>query len=132
MANALILLAKRYIQFKEEPSDLVATRNKPAELRCIVAATNNATISWTRNGVKVDVINDTRRRILPRGSLYFTTIIRRKKLSPDAGVYRCIGETEVNGRSFKIISREARLSIAGKVINSYNSSIYLVMMTHKQ
>lgn len=89
-------------------------RNKPATLRCNITAKNNLIISWTKDGIKLDLTNDTRRTILSHGSLYFKTIIRKKKLSPDAGVYRCVGVTKVNGKSFKILSRKARLTVTGK------------------
>ena len=71
-------------------------------------------ISWLKDGAALDLSNDTRRMILPDGSLYFQTIVRQKKLSPDAGIYRCVGKTEVNGVPFKIISRRARLTVIGR------------------
>jgi hypothetical protein len=111
-----LFTAARYIEFNEEPSDLVVMRNKPAKLQCNITAKNNVTISWTKDGVKLDLTNDTRRIILSHGSLYFKTIVRKKKLSPDSGVYRCSGETIVKGRSFKILSRKARLTVVGKLV----------------
>ena len=108
--------ATKYIEFNEEPTDLVVMRNKPAKLRCNVTARNNVNISWMKDGKALDLSNDTRRTILSDGSLYFQTIVRQKKLSPDAGVYRCVGETKVNGIQFKIISQKARLTVVGKFI----------------
>jgi hypothetical protein len=89
-------------------------RNKPAELRCNITAKNNVTVSWIKDDTELDLRSDTRRTILSHGSLYFKTIVRKKYLSPDVGVYRCVGETIVNGRSFKIHSRKARLTVVGK------------------
>ena len=111
----ILFLAKRYIEFNEEPSDLIVMRNKPAELRCNITAKSNLTISWIKDGTELDLTSDTRRTILPHGSLYFKTVVRKKNLSPDVGVYRCVGETIVNGRSFKILSRKAGLTVMGKL-----------------
>ena len=107
-------LAKRYLKFNEEPSDVVVLRNKPAELRCNVTAKNGATIFWYKDDQKLDLSNDTQRTIRPDGSLYFKKIVRKKRVSPDAGVYRCLAETKVSDKYFKLYSQKARLSVAGK------------------
>lgn len=109
-------IAKKFIQFLEEPSDIIVERNKPSVLRCNITAINNLYISWLKDGVQLDLTNNTRITIQPAGSLHFNPVLRKKNLISDAGVYECVGETVVHGNLFKIVSQKARLSIVGKLI----------------
>ena len=48
------------------------------------------------------------------GSLYFTEIIHNKTDKPDEGIYHCEAESSFESRDYQVISRSARVIIAGK------------------
>ncbi|CAI6352151.1 unnamed protein product [Macrosiphum euphorbiae] len=56
-----------------EPEGGVAVRSKPYTLQCH-STLPNATYLWMYNNRTLDLVNDSRRQILPNGSLYFKTV----------------------------------------------------------
>ncbi|KAM7446448.1 putative aminophospholipid-translocase [Porites harrisoni] len=97
--------------FIEEPSDIYARRGRPTLLKCQVGGDPKPSIRWRRNGVPLSL--DSRRTINPDGSLYFSEIIHNKTQKPDEGTYQCEGVLSYNSEDYRIISRTARLIIAG-------------------
>lgn len=57
----------------EPPEDGVAVRSKPYTLQCH-STLPNATYLWMYNNRTLDLVNDSRRQILPNGSLFFKTV----------------------------------------------------------
>jgi len=57
----------------EPPEGGVAVRSKPYTLQCH-STLPNATYLWMYNNRTLDLVNDSRRQILPNGSLYFKTV----------------------------------------------------------
>lgn len=58
----------------ESPEDkVVAVRGKPYTLQCH-STLSNVTYRWIYNNRPLDLVNDTRREILPGGSLFFKTV----------------------------------------------------------
>lgn len=57
----------------ESPEDGVAVRSKPFTLQCH-STLPNATYLWMYNNRTLDLVNDSRRQILPNGSLFFKTV----------------------------------------------------------
>ena len=102
-------LAADLPHFIEEPSDTYVRKGKPATLKCQVGGNPLPSITWKRNGKQVTL--DSRRTIKPDGSLYFTEIFHNRTHKPDEGVYQCEGSQSYN----KIISRTARVTVAGKL-----------------
>jgi hypothetical protein len=71
------------LEFTHEPQDVVAVRSKPLVLHCAVSnsAPGPVNITWTHEGEPVPLVNDSRRYLLPNGSLYF----RKVSSAPHAG-----------------------------------------------
>ncbi|CAH1721858.1 unnamed protein product [Aphis gossypii] len=85
----------------EPPEDGVAVRSKPFTLQCH-STLPNATYLWMYNNRTLDLVNDSRRQILPNGSLFFKTVVNRK--GGDAGSYRCIVQTPTGAVSSKTVT----------------------------
>ncbi|XP_060838288.1 protogenin B-like [Rhopalosiphum padi] len=85
----------------EPPEDGVAIRSKPYTLQCH-STLPNATYLWMYNNRTLDLVNDSRRQILPNGSLFFKTVANRK--GGDAGSYRCIVQTPTGAVSSKTVT----------------------------
>lgn len=81
-------------------------------LKCQVGGDPKPSIRWRRNGVPLSL--DSRRTINPDGSLYFSEVIHNKTQKPDEGTYQCEGVLSYDSEDYRIISRTARLIIAGK------------------
>jgi hypothetical protein len=66
------------LEFTREPQDVVAVRSKPVVLQCAVSssAPGPVNISWTQDDRILPLV-DTRRYLLPNGSLYFKKVRRR-------------------------------------------------------
>lgn len=105
--------AKRHVEFKEEPTDILVLKNRPAELRCKVSGDGNTKITWLKDGASLNLAGDTRRTILADGTLKFSYIIRKKNNS-DEGQYQCVASTDVKGFTFRIVSQKAKVTVAGK------------------
>ncbi|VVC40187.1 Hypothetical protein CINCED_3A025745 [Cinara cedri] len=82
----------------EPPETGVAVRGKPYTIKCH-SNLPNVTYRWMFNNRTLDLVKDSRRRILPDGSLYFNKVVNKK--SSDAGSYRCIVQTPYGAVSSK-------------------------------
>lgn len=102
--------------FIEEPSDTYVKKGRPAVLKCQVGGNPKPSIMWKRNGNKVDLTSDSRRMIKPDGSLYFSEIIHHKTQKPDEGTYQCEAFSQISNLDYQIISKTARLIVAGKSV----------------
>ena len=88
-------------------------------MKCQVGGDPRPSIIWKRNGKQVTL--DSRRNIKPDGSLYFTEILHNRTHKPDEGIYQCEAVSRVNSYDYKIISRTARVTVAGKLnLNCWN------------
>ncbi|XP_075201666.1 neogenin isoform X10 [Anomaloglossus baeobatrachus] len=96
--------------FLTEPADTVTLRGAPAVLNCSVYAEPAAKIEWKKDGTFLNLVSDDRRRLLPDGSLFITSVVHSKHNKPDEGIYQCVATVDSLG---SIVSRTARLSVAG-------------------
>jgi hypothetical protein len=64
------------LEFTREPQDVVAVRSKPLVLQCAVSnsAPGPVNITWTHEGEPLPLVNDSRRYLLPNGSLFFRKV----------------------------------------------------------
>lgn len=104
-------LASSAPHFIQEPSDTYVRKGKSAIIKCEVEGNPKPSITWKRNGIQVTL--DSRRMIKQDGSLYFTEIIHNKTDKPDEGIYHCEAESSFESRDYQVISRSARVIIAG-------------------
>ncbi|XP_068131848.1 neogenin isoform X3 [Hyperolius riggenbachi] len=96
--------------FLAEPVDTVTLRGTPAILNCSVYAEPAAKIEWKKDGTFLNLVSDDRRRLLPDGSLFITSVVHSKHNKPDEGIYQCVATVDSLG---SIVSRTAKLSVAG-------------------
>ncbi|XP_072258223.1 neogenin isoform X6 [Pyxicephalus adspersus] len=96
--------------FLTEPVDTVTLRGNSAILNCSVYAEPSAKIEWKKDGTFLNLVSDDRRRLLPDGSLFITSVVHSKHNKPDEGIYQCVATVESLG---SIVSRTAKLSVAG-------------------
>ncbi|KAM4747055.1 neogenin isoform 1-T1 [Rhinophrynus dorsalis] len=96
--------------FLTEPVDIVTLRGSPAVLNCSAYAEPAPKIEWKKDGTFLNLVSDDRRRLLPDGSLLFTSVVHSKHNKPDEGIYQCVATVDSLG---SIVSRTARLSVAG-------------------
>lgn len=116
--------------FIEEPSDIYVKKGRPAELHCRVGGTPKPSIIWKRNDNNLDLTSDSRRGITANGSLYFSEIIHNKTQKPDEGIYQCAASSRIQGFDHKVLSRTARVIVAGisskvSVISPYSRKVPL-------
>ncbi|XP_075713847.1 neogenin isoform X3 [Rhinoderma darwinii] len=96
--------------FLTEPTDTVTLRGTPTVLNCSVYAEPTAKIEWKKDGTFLNLVSDDRRRLLPDGSLFITSVVHSKHNKPDEGIYQCVATVDSLG---SVVSRTARLSVAG-------------------
>uniref|UniRef100_A0A8C5QIN0 Neogenin 1 n=1 Tax=Leptobrachium leishanense TaxID=445787 RepID=A0A8C5QIN0_9ANUR len=94
--------------FLTEPVDTVALRGAPVILNCSAHAEPAPKIEWKKDGIFLGP--DDRRRLLPDGSLYISSVVHSKHNKPDEGIYQCEATVDSLG---SIVSRTAKLSVAG-------------------
>ena len=111
-------LTKTPPYFIEEPSDTYVKKGRPAVLKCQVGGNPKPSIMWKRNGNKLDLTSDSRRMIKPDGSLFFSEIIHHKTQKPDEGTYQCEAFSQISNLDYQIVSKTARLIVAGKSLFS--------------
>ncbi|XP_033606589.1 protogenin isoform X2 [Cryptotermes secundus] len=103
------------LEFTREPQDVVAVRSKPLVLQCAVSnsAPGPVNITWTHEGEPLPLVNDSRRYLLPNGSLYFRKVLWKRggpqqEGPTDQGLYRCMARNSVGA----LVSRSAHLRVA--------------------
>ncbi|KAI4896762.1 hypothetical protein NFI96_003896 [Prochilodus magdalenae] len=104
--------------FSVEPSDTLAVRGSPALLNCSVNSDTPAKVRWKKDGTFLSLATDDRRQVLSDGSLLINSVMHSKHNKPDEGTYQCVATIDSLGM---IISRTARLSVAGKEILNVHS-----------
>ncbi|XP_057183411.1 neogenin-like isoform X2 [Triplophysa rosa] len=97
-------------RFSVEPVDTLAVRGLPAVLNCSAVSDALVRVEWKKDGTFLNLAADDRRRQLPDGSLFISTVIHSKHNKPDEGVYQCVATIHNLGT---ISSRTARLTVAG-------------------
>ncbi|XP_056595859.1 neogenin isoform X2 [Triplophysa dalaica] len=97
-------------RFSVEPVDTLAVRGLPAVLNCSAVSAAPVRVEWKKDGTFLNLAADDRRRQLPDGSLFISTVIHSKHNKPDEGVYQCVATILNLGT---ISSRTARLTVAG-------------------
>lgn len=106
-SNSLLNLNRAPV-FTIEPISTIALKGRPVTLNCNVDGNPPPQVQWRRNGKSVPSPADTRRLILPSGSLIITKVINARGNKPDVGVYQCIATNQVG----TTVSRKVKLSVA--------------------
>ncbi|XP_022241027.1 neogenin-like isoform X2 [Limulus polyphemus] len=95
--------------FTVEPSDSVVVKDSPALLNCGAKGEPIPKIDWKKEGAVLQFIEDSRRSLLPNGSLYFSNVHHSRTERPDEGVYQCMATIDNLGT---IVSRSAKIQVA--------------------
>lgn len=98
------------LSFSVEPVDTVVRRRGPAWLNCVAHGTPEPSLTWHRDNSPVDTTSDSRRYMMPNGTLHFTWVNGPRSEQTDEGIYQCRASSPGVGT---IISTRARLSIVG-------------------
>ncbi|XP_075885116.1 immunoglobulin superfamily DCC subclass member 3-like isoform X2 [Nelusetta ayraudi] len=99
------------LAFLQEPSDVIAVRERPLMLHCQVEGEGPISITWRRNGVPVEVGGGgARAALLANGTLLIKSFSKRREQSEqtDAGEYECAAQN----RYGMLVSRKARVLLA--------------------
>lgn len=99
------------LRFTVEPVDILAVRGLPALLNCSVVSEYPVRVEWKKDGTFLNLAADERRRILPSGSLFISTVEHSVHNKPDEGIYQCVASIDNLGT---IISRSARVTVPGR------------------
>ena len=105
--NSHLFITGRPPVIIKQPSDVVATKNSPADLECGVLEPSKATIHWLHNSVKVE--DDAKRVTMDDGSLHFVRVTRNRKRT-HAGIYQCVASNSYGTTS----SRNASLIVGSE------------------
>jgi len=106
----------------EHPEDQYVVRTEPATLNCKAEGQPTPVITWYRDGLPVVTANEnpsSHRMLLPSGQLFFLKVIHNKNSKPDVGTYYCNATNPET--DFSVVSRSARLEIAGQLLSHYHS-----------
>ncbi|XP_070535967.1 protogenin-like isoform X2 [Ptychodera flava] len=94
------------LKFTVEPHDvIIVTKNQPFVWECSAEGVPPIRITWKKDGQN---IKNSVRNFVRNGSLYFSTIVHRKKQS-DEGMYQCFASNE-----YGTIFSSAKLRVAEK------------------
>ncbi|XP_044064048.1 immunoglobulin superfamily DCC subclass member 3-like [Siniperca chuatsi] len=95
------------LAFLQEPSDVIAVRDRPLMLDCQVEGEGPISITWRRNSVPV--ATGVRATVLGNGTLLIRNFSKRRESNEtDAGEYDCAAQN----RYGMLISRKARVLLA--------------------
>ncbi|XP_045125604.1 neogenin-like isoform X4 [Portunus trituberculatus] len=98
------------LSFSVQPVDTVVRRRGPAWLHCKARGQPEPTLTWHRDNSPIDTTSDSRRYVLPNGTLHFTWVNGPRSEQTDEGIYHCQASSPGVGT---IVSTGARLSIVG-------------------
>ncbi|XP_066989583.1 neogenin isoform X3 [Macrobrachium rosenbergii] len=96
------------LSFAVEPSDTVIPKGSAAWLHCVANGHPQPTLTWRRDNSPVDTSIDTRKTILPNGTLHFSWVARPRSDRSDEGIYQCVASSPGVGT---ILSSTAKLSV---------------------
>ncbi|XP_076332056.1 neogenin-like [Tachypleus tridentatus] len=96
-------------RFVVEPRDTIAVKGTSTSLDCVAKGRPPPKIEWKREGKILQFIGDSRRSVLPNGSLYFSSVYHTRTERPDEGLYQCLATIKELGT---IVSRTAKLQVA--------------------
>ncbi|KAL4646734.1 immunoglobulin superfamily DCC subclass member 3-like [Arapaima gigas] len=95
------------LAFVNEPSDVIAVRDRPLMLHCQVEGEGPISITWRRNGVPVS--SGQKAVVLANGTLLIRNFQKRRESNEtDAGEYDCAAQN----RYGMLVSRKARVQLA--------------------
>ncbi|XP_030044043.1 immunoglobulin superfamily DCC subclass member 3-like, partial [Microcaecilia unicolor] len=94
--------------FVVEPADVIAVRDRPLVLNCLLDGEPPISITWHKNGFPL--VNNSHTSILRNGSLRIETFHKRRGLSneTDVGEYHCAAQN----RYGLLVSRKAKVFLA--------------------
>ncbi|KAJ8000269.1 hypothetical protein DPEC_G00203090 [Dallia pectoralis] len=100
----------RELAFLQEPSDVIAARDRPLMLDCRVEGEGPVLVTWRRGGAPV--VAGQRVQILPNGTLFIRSFQKRGRdggeNETDVGEYDCAAQN----RFGMLVSRKARVQLA--------------------
>ncbi|XP_036395685.1 immunoglobulin superfamily DCC subclass member 3-like, partial [Megalops cyprinoides] len=95
------------LAFLVEPSDIIAVRDRPLTLDCLVEGEGPISVTWRKNGVPVPT--GQRASVLANGTLLIQNFQKRRESNEtDAGEYDCAAQN----RYGMLVSRKARVQLA--------------------
>ncbi|KAJ8287969.1 hypothetical protein COCON_G00006280 [Conger conger] len=95
------------LAFLMEPNDVIAVRDRPLMLDCLVEGEGPVLITWRRNGVPVPTGH--KASVLANGTLLIQNFQKRRESNEtDAGEYDCAAQN----RYGMLVSRKARVQLA--------------------
>ncbi|KAK7583956.1 hypothetical protein V9T40_004919 [Parthenolecanium corni] len=100
----------RIPRITEQPTDTVVPRHDPTTLNCKADGFPEPSIEWFKDGELVTTAGDSRRVLLPTGSLFFLSVTHSRKES-DQGTYWCLARNQAGFAR----SRNASLDVAAVV-----------------
>nr|XP_057908701.1 immunoglobulin superfamily DCC subclass member 3-like [Doryrhamphus excisus] len=91
------------LSFLKEPSDVIAVKDRPLMLDCLVEGEGPISITWRKDGVAVET------GVLANGTLLISSFSKKRRgNATDAGEYDCAARN----RYGMLISRKARVQLA--------------------
>ncbi|XP_029299598.1 immunoglobulin superfamily DCC subclass member 3-like [Cottoperca gobio] len=95
------------LSFLLEPSDVIAVRERPLMLDCLVQGEEPVMVTWRKNGVPLP--NSQRGQVLANGTLFIKSFQKRREGSDaDMGEYDCAAQN----RYGMLVSRKAKVHLA--------------------
>lgn len=99
------------LSFLLEPSDVIAVRERPLMLDCLVQGEEPIMVTWRKNGVPLPT--SPRVRVLANGTLFIQSFQKRRQGSDaDMGEYDCAAQN----RYGMLVSRKAKVLLACKCL----------------
>uniref|UniRef100_A0A4W4H9X2 Immunoglobulin superfamily DCC subclass member 3 n=1 Tax=Electrophorus electricus TaxID=8005 RepID=A0A4W4H9X2_ELEEL len=97
------------LAFLQQPSDVIAVRERPLMLDCLVEGEGPVTVMWLKNGEAMPVGAGARAKVLSNGTLLIRSFQKRRDGDvTDAGEYHCAAQN----RYGMLVSRKARVQLA--------------------
>ncbi|XP_076863907.1 immunoglobulin superfamily DCC subclass member 3 [Brachyhypopomus gauderio] len=97
------------LAFLLQPADVIAVREKPLMLHCLVEGEGPIAVTWLKNGEAVSVGAGARVKVQSNGTLLISSFQKRREGdATDAGEYHCAAQN----RYGMLVSRKARVQLA--------------------